>query len=180
MKNRITQIIKNMKTVRQMAMALVFVFTLTAAAQSQSSVAHIDVSALLAEMPEMKAAQAELKKLQETYRADIESSMTELKNKYQQYSNEAESQSEEENQKRAQELQGFEKNIGDAQQAAQQELAKKQAELFEPISIKAKAAIEKVAAAQGFDYVVDASPGLGIIVAKGKDLLPEVKQELGF
>ena len=169
-----------MKTVRQMAMALVFVFTLTAAAQSQSSVAHIDVSALLAEMPEMKAAQAELKKLQETYRADIESSMTELKNKYQQYSNEAESQSEEENQKRAQELQGFEKNIGDAQQAAQQELAKKQAELFEPISIKAKAAIEKVAAAQGFDYVVDASPGLGIIVAKGKDLLPEVKQELGF
>ena len=178
--NRITQIIRNMKTVRLIAMTLVLVFTLTAAAQSQSSVAHIDVSALLAEMPEMKAAQAELKKLQETYRADIESSMTELKNKYQQYSNEAESQSEEENQKRAQELQGFEKNIGDAQQAAQQELAKKQAELFEPISIKAKAAIEKVAAAQGFDYVVDASPGLGIIVAKGKDLLPEVKQELGF
>ena len=55
-------------------------------------------------MPEMKAAEAELKKLQETYRADIESSMTELKNKYTQYSNEAASKSEEENQKRAQEF----------------------------------------------------------------------------
>jgi hypothetical protein len=27
---------------------------------------------------------------------------------------------------------------------------------------------------------VDASPGGGVIVAKGKNLLPEVKQELGF
>ena len=169
-----------MKQVKKFAMALVFVFALTQFTQAQSKMAHINVTELLADMPDMKAAQAELKKLQETYRADIESSMTELKNKYQQYSNEAESKSEEENQKRAQELQGFEKNISDAQQAAQQELAKKQAELFETISIKAKAAIEKVAAAQGFDYVVDASPGLGVIVAKGKDLLPEVKQELGF
>ncbi|WP_431111565.1 OmpH family outer membrane protein, partial [Winogradskyella poriferorum] len=42
------------------------------------------------------------------------------------------------------------------------------------------AAIEKVAAAQGFDYVIDATPGLSLIVAKGKDLLPDVKKELGF
>ena len=48
------------------------------------------------------------------------------------------------------------------------------------ISDKAKEAIEQVAAAQGFDYVIDASPGLGVIVAKGKDLLPDVKQALGF
>ena len=61
-----------------------------------------------------------------------------------------------------------------------QEMQKKQAELFAPITEKAKAAIEKVAAAQGFDYVMDASQGGGLIVARGKDLLPEVKQELGF
>ena len=60
------------------------------------------------------------------------------------------------------------------------EMAKKQQELFQPITEKAKAAIEKVAAAQGYDYVIDATPGEGVIVAKGKDLLAEVKQELGF
>lgn len=169
-----------MKQLKNVAVALVLFVAATGFVNAQSKVAHINVTELLSEMPEMIAAQAELKKLQETYRADIESSMTELKNKYTQYSNEATSKSEEENQKRAAELQGFEKNIGEAQQAAQQELAKKQAELFEPISVKAKAAIEKVAAAQGYDYVVDASPGLGVIVAKGKDLLPDVKQELGF
>lgn len=169
-----------MKHVLKVAAVLVMFVAATGFVNAQSKVAHINVNELLASMPEMKAAQAELQKLQETYRADIESSMTELRNKFTQYQNEAPSKSEEENQKRAQELQGFEKNIGEAQQQAQQELAKKQAELFEPISKKAKQAIEKVAAAQGYDYVMDASPGLGVIVAKGKDLLPDVKKELGF
>jgi outer membrane protein len=169
-----------MKQLKNIAVALVLFVAATGFVNAQSKIAHINVSELLAEMPEMKAAQAELQKLQETYRADIESSMTELKNKYTQYSNEASSKSAEENEKRALELQGFERNIGEAQQAAQQELSKKQAELFEPISKKAKEAIEKVAAAQGYDYVIDATQGGGLIVAKGPDLLSAVKQELGF
>ncbi|WP_420321648.1 OmpH family outer membrane protein [Flagellimonas sp.] len=169
-----------MKNVKKIAVAIVLFVAATGFVNAQSKVAHINVQQLLQEMPEMKAAQAELKKLQETYRADIESSMTELRNKYTQYSNEATSKSKEENDKRAQELQGFEKNIQEAEQAAVQEMQKKQQELFAPISDKAKAAIDKVAAAEGFDYVIDASPGLSLIVAKGKDLLPAVKQELGF
>lgn len=169
-----------MKNVKKIAVALVLFVAATGFVNAQSKVAHINVQQLLSEMPEMKAAQAELKKLQETYRADIQSSMTELQNKYTQYQNEATSKTREENEQRAIELQGFEKNIQEAEQAAMQEMQKKQQELFAPISEKAKAAIEKVAAAQGFDYVIDASPGLSLIVAKGKDLLPEVKQELGF
>lgn len=169
-----------MKQLKKVAVAVVLFIAATSFVQAQSKIAHINVTELLSQMPEMKAAQAELKKLEETYRADIQSSLDELKNKLTQYNNEANAMSQEENQKRALELQGFERNIGEAQQAAQQELAKKQGELFEPISMKAKDAIEKVAAAQGYDYVVDASPGAGVIVAKGKDLLPDVKKELGF
>ena len=169
-----------MKQLKKVAVAVVLFIAATSFVQAQSKIAHINVTELLSQMPEMKAAQAELKKLEETYRADIQSSLDELKNKLTQYNNEASAMSQEENQKRALELQGFERNIGEAQQAAQQELAKKQGELFEPISVKAKDAIEKVAAAQGYDYVVDASPGAGVIVAKGKDLLPDVKKELGF
>lgn len=169
-----------MKQFKKVAVAVVLFIAATSFVQAQSKIAHINVTELLSQMPEMKAAQAELKKLEETYRADIQSSLDELKNKLTQYNNEASSMSQEENQKRALELQGFERNIGEAQQAAQQELAQKQSELFEPISKKAKEAIEKVAAVQGYDYVVDASPGAGVIVAKGKDLLPDVKQELGF
>ena len=135
---------------KKVAVAVVLFIAATSFVQAQSKIAHINVTDLLSAMPEMKAAQGELKKLEETY------------------------------QKRALELQGFERNIGEAQQAAQQELQQKQAELFEPISKKAKEAIERVAAAQGYDYVVDASPGSGVIVAKGKDILADVKTELGF
>jgi Outer membrane protein len=169
-----------MKNVKRIAVTLILFVAATGFVNAQSKIAHINVQQLLTEMPEMKAAQAELKKLQETYTADIQGSMTELQNKYNQYSNEATSKTEEENQKRAQELQGFEKNIDDARNAAMQAMQQKQQELFAPISDKAKAAIEKVAAAQGFEYVIDASPGLSLIVAKGKDLLPAVKKELGF
>lgn len=169
-----------MKQVKQLVVALLLFVATTSFVNAQSKVAHIDVTQLLSAMPEMKSAEAELKKLQETYNADIQASMTELRNKFTQYQNEAPSKSKEENDKRAVELQGFEKNIGDAQQAAQQEFQKKQAELFAPISEKAKAAIEKVATAQGFDYVLDSQPQGGVIVAKGKDILPDVKKELGF
>ncbi|WP_419213844.1 OmpH family outer membrane protein [Maribacter sp. X9] len=169
-----------MKQVKQIVIVLMLFVATTSYVNAQSKVAHIDVTQLLSAMPEMKAAEAELKKLQETYNADIQASMTELRNKYTQYQNEAASKSKEENEKRAVELQGYEKNIGEAQQAAQQEFQKKQQELFAPISEKAKAAIEKVAAAQGFDYVIDAQAGGGLIVANGKDLLADVKKQLGF
>ncbi|MFS4416580.1 OmpH family outer membrane protein [Maribacter sp. 2307ULW6-5] len=169
-----------MKNVKRMAVALVLFVAATSFVNAQSKVAHIDVTKLLADMPEMKAAEAELKKLSETYQADIQASMTELQNKFTQYQNEAPSKSKEENDKRAVELQGMERTVGEFQQNAQKEIQEKQAELFAPISEKAKAAIERVATAQGFDYVIDAQPGSGLIVAKGKDLLADVKKELGF
>ncbi len=169
-----------MKHLKKIAVALVLFVAATGFVNAQSKVAHIDVTQLLSAMPEMKTAEAELKKLSETYNADIESSMTEFQNKATLYQNEAPSKSKEENEKRAIELQGVQKNIGEAQQAAQRELQKKQGELFAPISDKAKAAIEKVAAAQGYDYVIDAQSGGGLIVAKGKDLLADVKKEMGI
>ncbi|MDC1250209.1 OmpH family outer membrane protein, partial [Flavobacteriaceae bacterium] len=45
---------------------------------------------------------------------------------------------------------------------------------------KARVAIEKVAGAQGYDYVLDSSPGGSVITASGKDLMTDVKTELGF
>jgi len=169
-----------MKNVKKIVVAMLLFVTVTSFVNAQSKVAHINVSELLQQMPEMIAAQAELKQLQETYRADIQGSMTEFQNKATLYQNESTAKTREENEKRALELQEIQKNIEGAEQAAMQDMQKKQGELFSPISDRAKAAIEKVAAAQGFDYVMDASQGGGLIVAKGKDLLPEVKVELGF
>ena len=92
-----------MKEVKKIVVALVLFVAATGFVNAQSKVAHIDVTQLLSQMPEMKTAEAELKKLQETYRADIESSMTELQNKATQYQNESASKSDEENKRRSEE-----------------------------------------------------------------------------
>ena len=49
-----------------------------------------------------------------------------------------------------------------------------------PLLEKARDAITKVGQDQGFNYVIDSSPNGGIILADGKDLLDDVKKELGF
>lgn len=169
-----------MKHLKKIAVVLVLFIAASSFVNAQSKVAHINVQQLLSDMPAMKIAQSELKKLSETYQADIQASVTEFQNKATLYQNESPSKTKEENEKRALELQGFEKNIGEANQVAQQEIQKKQAELIGPITEKAKLAIEKVAAAQGFDYVLDSQVGGSVLVATGKDILAEVKQELGF
>ena len=73
-----------MKQVKQIVVALLLFVATTSFVNAQSKVAHIDVTKLLSAMPEMKASEAELKNLHETYIADIECSLTELRNKYMQ------------------------------------------------------------------------------------------------
>ena len=74
----------------------------------------------------------------------------------------------------------MEQSIRQFQGGAQQDLAKKEEDLMKPIFDKAKAAINKVAKAQGFQYVLNSVEGSGVLVADGKDLLADVKKELGF
>ena len=52
--------------------------------------------------------------------------------------------------------------------------------MMKPLIDKAKAAIDKVALDMGYDYVLDSSAGGSVITAKGKDIMTDVKKELGF
>ena len=121
-----------------------------------------------------------LEKLQKTYQSEIEASMKEYQTKLQTYSADAQNQTEVTNQARQKELQGMEQNIQQYQQTAAQDIQQKQADLLRPLIEKARAAIQKVAREQGFDYVIDATPGGALILSDGKDLLADVKKELGF
>ena len=147
---------------------------------SQSKVAHIDVQKLITDMPEVIAAQKELEKLQKTYTTDIQNTIKELQVKQQTYSADAANQTEITNQARAEELQAMQQNIQKFEQTAAQDLQKKQQDMMGPLIEKARAAIKKVAGVQGFDYVLDASANGAVLMAKGKDLMTDVKTELGF
>ncbi len=169
-----------MKQFKTLLFALALSIGTLSFAQAQSKVAHINTQDLIAAMPEMKAAQAEMEKLGKTYEADIKSMVATYQNTMKQYEAEVATKTNEENAKRANEVQTMQQNIQQYQGTAQQELQKKELDLLKPITEKAKAAILKVARAQGFDYVLDSTQGGGVIMSDGKDLLEDVKRELGF
>jgi|SRR5690606_426841 outer membrane protein len=147
---------------------------------AQSKVAHINTQELVAAMPEMLSAKAELEKLQKSYETEIQTLATELKKKMELYQSEVETKTDEENEKRAIEVQQMQQSIREYQGQAQQDLQKKEYDLVKPLTDKAIAAIKKVSTAQGFDYVLDSTNGGGVLVANGKDLMADVKKELGF
>ena len=168
-----------MKTFKKLtAVILLLLFTVTVNAQSK--IAHIDSQSLISEMPEVKEAQAQLEKLQKTYATEIDASMKEYQTKLQTYSADAQNQTDVTNQARQKELAGMEQNIQQYQQTASQDVQKKQADLLKPLIEKARAAIQNIARAQGYDYVIDGTQGGSLILADGKDLIEDVKKELGF
>jgi len=147
--------------------------------QAQTKVAHINTQELIKSMPEMKTAQAELDALSKTYQTDMQGSVTEFQNLQKQYEAEAKTKTDEENQKRILELQEKQQRLQQFQADAQKDLQAKEIALLQPITEKAKAAILKVSRAQGFDYVLDSGVGVTIL-ADGKDLLNDVKKDLGI
>ena len=168
-----------MKIFRKLTAAFLLLFV-TMTATAQSKIAHIDSQTLISEMPEVKEAQAQLEKLQKTYATEIDASMKEYQTKLQTYSADAQNQGEVTNEARQRELAGMEQNIQQYQQTASQDIQKKQADLLRPLIEKARAAIQKVARAQGFEYVIDGTQGGSLILSDGKDLMEDVKKELGF
>ena len=170
-----------MKQFKTLLIATALFFGAFTMSNAQSKVAHIDTQQLIAAMPSMKTAQNQLEKIQKTYENEIKNMATELQNRMKQYQAEAPSKTDEENQRRAQEVQGMRDSILKYEQNAQQEMGKKQEVLITPIMDKARVAIQKVARAQGIQYVIDSTVGSsGLILAEGTDLMTAVKKELGI
>ena len=147
---------------------------------AQSNVAHINVQQLISEMPEVVAAQNELAKLEKDYTTQIDNAFKDFQTKAQSYSADAANQTDVTNQARQKELESMQTNLQEFRDSAAQELQKKQMDLMTPLLEKARNAITKVGKEQGFNYVIDSSPNGGLILAEGKDLIEDVKRELGF
>ncbi len=158
------------------AMALLLAFN-TAQAQE---VAHIDSEQLLMAMPETKAMEDELKKVQQTYADEYNAQATALQAKLKKYDAEAPTQTDAKNEERRVEVEGLKNKIQKYAQTADQEIQKKRFDLLKPIVEKAQKAVSDVAAEKGIKYVLDSSPGKGLIVFEGEDLMPAVKAKLGI
>jgi outer membrane protein len=144
---------------------------------AQTKVAHISSDALVQAMPETKVLQAKLEALGKSYNDEAAKKEAELKAKYEKYSAEFEKQTELVNNERTKEVQAEAQKIEQFKSEAYKDLQKQENDGLAPILEKAQKAIEEVATAQGYDYVINAQT---LIVAKGKDLLADVKAKLGI
>ncbi|MGA8854188.1 MAG: OmpH family outer membrane protein [Christiangramia sp.] len=169
-----------MKQFRTLFIALTLMIGATAFTNAQSKVAHIATQDLVQSLPEYKGAMDQLQKLEKTYDAEIKDMLSEAQSTMQRYEAEANTKSEEENQKRGAELQAAQRRIQEHSAKARQDLQKKETDLLKPILEKVRTAIQKVARAKGYDYVLDSTTGTGVLLADGYDLMPDVKKELGL
>lgn len=171
-----------MKHLKSLCVALVLFVGATGFVQAQdvAKTAHIDTQLLVEAMPKMADAQNQLKKLKDTYDAEISTMAKELQTKITQYDAEAQSKTPEENARRVQEVQGMQTKIQEYQQNALKDLQQKEVDLMTPLLEEARNAIQKVARARGFQYVLDCAVGNGVILCDGPDLLDDVKKEMGI
>lgn len=169
-----------MKQLKSLLIAAIVFIGASQAVSAQAKVAHINVQELMASMPEMKAAEAQFEKIGKTYDTDYRKMVEEYQGKIKKYDQEAATVTDAVNETRTKEVQDMAQRIQQFQQNAQKELQQKQEEIVKPIMEKTRAAIQKVAKAKGYQYVLDSTTGSGVLLADGPNLLADVKKELGF
>jgi len=167
---------------KRVVLALALVFGVASTAVAQQKVGHINVDELLAVMPETQTAQAEIQKYQTQLEGDAQAMQEEYMTKMQNAQANVDTWTQLRLQKEQEELESMGQRIMAFNQSAQQELQRKQMDLMLPIIEKAQEAVNKVAADNGFTYILDASASKAVVVYLdgGDDIMPLVKAELGI
>lgn len=149
----------------------------SASAQDQKF-GHLNVQELMLQMPERSSAEAKLKEFAETLDTRLKAMGEEYQNKL------AEAQKNEANMTNTEkefvltELAELEDRITKAQRKSQEDIAKQEQELLQPMVERAQNAINAVAKANGFSYIFDSSTGIIPYFDGGIDVSDLVKTEL--
>lgn len=148
-------------------------------AQKAPKFGHVNSQDLIISMPEMDSAQVKLQAYQKELESTLESLNVEFNKKYQAYQNEEKTLTDLIKQTRMNELQDYSKRIQDFEQSAQQEMQKKQNELYQPVIAKAKKAIEDYGKENGFTMIYE-STVLQYMSAEVIDILPALRTKMGI
>ena len=163
-----------------LAFGFVIVSCLAAIAQKY---AVIDTRYILDKMPEYKTAQTQVDEIAAGWQKDIDAKQAELDKMYKDFEAEQVMLSDELKKKREDQLFMKEKELRDLQRKRfgfEGDLFKKRQELIKPIQDKVYNAVQKMAGARGYDFVLDKSEGITIIFADPKlDKSEDVLRELG-
>ncbi|BFG70864.1 OmpH family outer membrane protein [Sediminibacterium sp. KACHI17] len=170
-----------------MKKTLLFAFLLVATsfmAQSQQRYAIIDTKYILEKIPEYKNADKKLQEIGEQWQKEIDDKQTALDKMYKNYEAEQFMLSEDLRKKREDELFVREKEIRDLQKKRfgyEGDLFKERQRLIKPVQDRVYSAVQKMALARSYDFVLDKSEGITVIFADPKlDKSDDILKELGI
>lgn len=158
------------------------VFALTTQAQQRYAV--IDTKYILNKVPEYKDADKKLQQIGEQWQKEIDDKQATLDKMYKNYEAEQFMLTDELKKKREDELFQKEKEVRDLQKRRfgyEGDLFKERQRLVKPIQDKVYNAIQKIAVAKAYDFVLDKSEGITVIFADPKlDKSDEILKEMGI
>jgi outer membrane protein len=145
--------------------------------------AVIDSKYILNKMPEYKTAQQKLDQFSEQWQQEIDRKSASLDKMYKDFDAEQVMLSDELKKKREDELFNNEKELKDLQRKRfgyEGDIFKKRQELVKPVQDKVYNAIQRLAVAKSYDFILDKSEGITVIFADPKlDRSDDVLRELG-
>ncbi len=154
------------------------------AVQAQSKYAVINTKYILDKIPEYKEADKKLKVLGDQWQSEIDEKQIALDKMYKNYEAEQFMLSEDLKKKREDELFVKEKELRDLQKKRfgyEGDLFKERQKLVKPIQDKVYNAVQKMATARSYDFILDKSEGITIIFADPKlDKSDDILKELGI
>ncbi len=163
-------------------LALVAMFAMCSTSLYAQKFARINMQEVIFAMPEFTQMQTDLEAFSKELGEQLEAIQVEFNNKAAEFQKVRETLNESVRNIKEQELQHLQQRYIDVQQFAQQDIDKKQGELFEPIRLKASEAVKKVAAAGGYTAVFDISANALAYYNESTviDIAPAVRAELGI
>ncbi|MEP6596850.1 MAG: OmpH family outer membrane protein [Ginsengibacter sp.] len=145
--------------------------------------AVIDSKYILEKLPEYKNAQQKLDQFSEQWQAEIDTKSGTLDKMYKDFDAEQVMLSDDLKKKREDELFNREKELRDLQKKRfgyEGDIFKKRQELIKPVQDKVYNAVQKLAVAKLYDFILDKSEGITVIFADPKlDRSDDVLKEMG-
>jgi outer membrane protein len=153
-------------------------------ANAQTKYAVINTKYILEKIPEYKEADKKLKELGDQWQSEIDGKQMALDKMYKNYEAEQFMLSDELKKKREEELFIKEKELRDLQKKRfgyEGDLFKERQKLVKPIQDKVYNAVQKMAVARAYDFILDKSEGITIIFADPKlDKSEDILKQLGI
>lgn len=168
---------------KKTALLLIAFLSLSLAIQAQRY-AIIDTKYILNRIPEYKDADKKLQQIGEQWQKEIDDKQAQLDKMYKNYEAEQFMLTDELKKKREDELFLREKEVRDLQKKRfgyEGDLFKERQKLVKPVQDKVYNAVQKMAIAKSYDFVLDKSEGITIIFADPKlDKSEDVLREMGI